>query len=327
MSTSIQTKLVTLPINSDFMQYAHERAVEHNAKFKPSVFKSVPPLESIDELCVFGVYSRTLLKSELHYLSIAASVDINGATCSITEVSRWYLDYYHPNSLRSFGSLTRSLWELSQRPPLYVHRSTIRKASYVDIKSTYYSILSVVGWNVDYYPHQWVIQGRLPLDFPLRNDKVARSYLVTASLKSVVGMWTGKRAFYRQTRNRHINYSLWGIVTDILHSIAQYAVDECEAVYVHTDGYIIPEEYTDKLINHISSWGLLAGVKHNGECMVCGFSNFMVGERRTEGFNPAKYHQDVDGIDRTVDRIWLRNAVVKAQQIGNGYRLYDKSIR
>jgi hypothetical protein len=316
-----------MTINSDFMQYAYEKSVEHNEKYHPVIFKTIPELESIEETCTFGVFSRTLIASKRHYSSIAASVDINGATCTITQLSRLYLDYYHPRRLRAFGALTRKLWELRQNPPLYVNRTIIPQGTYVDIKSTYYSLLTLVGWNADYYPSRWLIQGRLPLDYPLKDDKIARAYLVTGSLKSVVGIWNGKKAFYRKTHNPHINYALWGLVTDILHCIAQYAVSQCEAVYVHTDGYIVPEHRTEQLINHIATWGLTAGVKHQGETMVCGFSNFICGERITKGFDPTRVHDKVDGIDWDIDREWLRTAVYNATRSDNGMKLYSKSVR
>lgn len=297
------------PISTPFLQYLYERVKAHNEEYQPCLFKHLPMLQDIDEPCTFGVFSQQLMKSKKQYLSARASVNINGALTTVTNVSRLYLDYYHPHRLRAFGALIRDTYEYPQQPPLYVVRSIMQNGSYVDIRSTYFSILLNIGWDISFWKGVWLTPGRAPSDFPLARDKAARSYLVTGALKSAVGVWNGYKTFWMKTHNKHINYELWGCIQCILHSIAQYAVMNCHAVYVHTDGYIIPSEYVADLLYHIRSYGLDATVKATGVTIVCGFANYMCGEKRTKIFRADKATHPYDKIRWDIDAIWVRNTV------------------
>lgn len=312
MSISTRTRDVPLtlelnPIDTPFKQYAYEQIRQHNEDYTPCVFKHLPMLTDIDELCTFGVFTRTLMRSKKQYLMESATINIGGALSTITALSRLYLDYYHPHKLRAFGALTRATYQLPQRPPLYVDPTIMQHASYVDIKSMYFSILNQVGWDISYWSEHHLTTGRKPLDFPLKQCKPARSYLVTGSLKSAVGIWTGQKTYWRKTHNKHINYELWGYVQSVLHSIAQYAVLYCKAAYVHTDGYIVPDEYVQDLIQHISMYGLSAEVKTTGATYICGFANYMCGEKHTKVFNPAKLQRKQDKIRWDIPRLWVRD--------------------
>jgi hypothetical protein len=300
------------PIDTPLKQFIYGSAKAHNEEYTPCAFKTLPKLTEIDELCTFGVFSQTLMQSRKQYLLASGVINIDGAYTTITNVSRLYLDYYHPNKLRSFGALTRDTYELPAAPPLYIVPSIIQHGAYVDIKSTYFNILLNVGWDLSFWLGRWLTPGRKPLDFPLKENKPARSYLVTGCLKSAVGIWDGHNAYFRHTRNRHINYELWGYVTSTLHCIAQYAVLYCDARYVHTDGYIVPMKYADDLIAHIASWGLRAEIKAHGETMINGFANYICGEKRTKVFHPDRKRIGLNRIRWDVPAIWVRDATIEA---------------
>lgn len=328
MSTSTRINGIPLtlelnPIDTPFKQYLYEQVKKHNEEFEPCLFRVLPRLQDINEMCTFGVFSQTLMKSRVQYILASSSVNIDGALCTITQLSRYYLDFYHPNKLRSFGALTRATYELPQTPPLYIDPTIMMSGTYVDIKSAYFTTLINVGWDISYWQGVWLSPGRKPIDFPLKSSKPARSYLVTGSLKSSVGIWTGQKTYWRKTHNKHLNYQLWGYVTSMLHSIAQYAVSHCGACYVHTDGYIIPSENVAELIGYIKSWGLNAEVKAEGITYVCGFANFMCGEKRTKVFDPAKLQVKHDKIRWDIPALWLRDTTHRIININPADSIQD----
>lgn len=332
MSISTPTKTLKpaydlSPIDSHLKQFLFDKAEQHNAEYKPALFRHLPDLHDIGEVCTFGVYAQTLMQSRRHFMTYAGSVNIAGAICSITQVSRWYLDYYHPKPLRSFGALTRATYELPPLVPTFIKPSILIKGTYVDISNTYFSILLNTGWDVSFYSGVWLTPGRMPLDFPLQNCKPARSYLVTQGLKGVVGIWTGAKVIYKPIHNRHLNYELWGYIKCVLHSIARFAVEVCNAIYVHTDGYIVPSNCVQTLMSYISSFHLSPRIVSEGETFVCGFGNYKCGDKYTKIFRPDRHGAYIDKINRDINPDWIRNETIRSIRTGVSRRLYDTSVR
>lgn len=205
------------------------------------------------------------------------------------DVVRDYLDFYFPARLRAFHNEAK-FYDTHVSTPLFLRPGILSDGVYVDVKSAYFSIVNLVGWNVRYQPSSWVSPGRPCYDFPLANDtrriaKSARACLVSFGLHRKSTFWNGSKLSERATKNNHVNYGLWHIAQDILHAIASVAV-QLGARYVHTDGYILPAGAAEILEEYIASWGFHSGRKGAGKTMVLGFGNFQVGEFRTKRLRP-----------------------------------------
>jgi hypothetical protein len=101
-------------------------------------------------------------------------------------------------------------------------------------------------------------------------------------------MWTGTKFIKQYRRNVHINFSLWALIMDTLHSVAMEAIKH-GAVYIHTDGAILPVARVQSYIEAVAAYGLDAQIKHNsyGECWIFGMGNWRCGERTTKRFGAS----------------------------------------
>lgn len=304
-------------------QFIFNQTEKRNEKNKHVLYSDFPDITQIRERVYWGIYSWTLTKSKRRWLNYETALHVDDMICSPTDIVRDYLDFYHPNRLRATGLEVRN-YETRRYAPLYIHPTTIQDATYIDIKSTYYSIVTLLGWNVGYMPGQWLIAGRAPLDFPLPNDKPARNYLVSIGLPGEIDVWTGYRWVSQSVPNVHINLALWSVIMDILHSIASIAV-ALGAIYVHTDGYILPSERANELMLAIRQFRLTPEVRAEGPTILLGFANYMCGERRTKSFPHDNLQANFSNVVQTPGR-WLRKAINDIADRDIAAILYNRSI-
>jgi hypothetical protein len=251
-------------------------------KNKHILYSDFPDIRTINTRVYWGIYTWTLSALKRRWLLRDTALTVEDMICSPADTVRDYLDFYHPRPLRATGIEVRE-YELHKSAPLYIRPSTILQGTYIDIKSTYYSIVQLIGWDINYLPGQWLTPGRAPLDFPLPNDKPARNYLVSIGLPGEITIWTGTQWVSQRAKNVHINLGLWSAVMDILHSIASIAV-QLGAIYVHTDGYILPTKNSEKLQAAIRQFRLTPEVRAQGPTICLGFADYMVGNRLTKNF-------------------------------------------
>lgn len=261
-------------------EYLARRAADRQAKYKTVLVETFPDVTSLSEMVYLGVLSWTLPVRAERWLKPGAVVNIGNGLQTAGEIARDYLDFKHPNKLRATGAQARAL-NLHRSAPLYCEPSVIEFASYVDLKSAFWSIMNIVGWNVDYFPGRWLVKGDTPHDFPLSTHKVARNALVSCGLPTPMRMWTGKKFARQYRRNPHINMGLWSCIMDTLHSIAGHAL-RLGSCYVHTDGYILPGWDANDLQARIAEFGLTSSIKASGLGVVLGMGNWRVGDKSTK---------------------------------------------
>jgi hypothetical protein len=165
---------------------------------------------------------------------------------------------------------------------------------YIDLKSAYWSIMQVVGWDVEYNPSRWLGRSSIMNDFPLPSNRLARNSLVSSATLSSISMWTGTHLKTKSVGGRLMNPIVHSIVMDVLHGIAS-DLENMGAVYIHTDGYIVPRYLQASALSMINcQWGVPARVKHEGLTVVKGIGSYGVGAH-TSGFlghtaeSPARY--------------------------------------
>lgn len=305
-------------------EYIIARSEERHKKADHIIYTNFPDIREMHTMIFWGVFSWSIPANKERWLKKGTGVTIGRLVSTPGDIVRDYLNFYHPTKLRAIHSEMLT-YEQEVSAPLYVRRSIIPKAMYVDITSTYYSIVKMVGWNITYKPGLWLTPGRAPLDFLLPEHKAARNYLVSIGLPGPMMVWNGYQMELKSARNLHTNLGLWHLVMDVLHAIAHYAVS-LGAIYVHTDGYILPTKRANKLMAYIESFGLKPRVIAEGESYVCGFGNYVCGDKVTARFEPERYSEDYTNV-RRVNSGWLCGQLLRIRQHAIPERLYEQSMK
>jgi hypothetical protein len=273
---------------------ARERASRYVQQFIDNPFP--PPREWGSGLVFVGGYSLTMTDKKIQYLR--DTIPLPNSHVTPTQASRDYVSVKFPEPLRSRKSQW-AWWEAFHRSqPMATKRGRYNRMVYLDLKSAYWSIIKLVGWDAEYF-EKWIVRGTDMKDFPFSDNRIARNSLVTNFLPksktiayldgSLVAIPTGKRT---------INYGLWCLVMDVLHGIAWDMWHKFDAVYVNTDGYIIPEHHEENAIEYIRQrWGLDIGQKGRGIAQVWGVGVYDIGTHRAKVM--AKSAQDLFAINDT----------------------------
>lgn len=290
---------------------------ERRAKYDTQVVEALPDIRTIRERCYWGVFAYTLTKSKTRLIKRSSLVSIGYGPQTPSEVARDYLTALYPKRLRAVGKQAEKIMQ-HRAYPLYAKPGTIPKGVYVDIRSAYWSLMGLGGWDIDYHPGKWLIPGRAPLDFPLATHKVARNCLVSLGLPSVTTLWTGEHWKRVHTRNPRLNLGLWSFVQDTLTACALLAV-AFGALYVHTDGAIMAADAADRYSEELRYWGLETSIKYAGPTLVLGIQNWMVGDKQTRCFGQTK-PRAFSSLREDVPVHWLRERLhwLSAERVDKG---------
>jgi hypothetical protein len=253
---------------------------ERRKRYKTSVLDRFPPITSVKEMTYVASYTWSLSVRKARWLAESTVIEPFGYPQTAGEIARDYLTVKFPKRLRA-REAQRQLITLHRAPPLFAMPRAFQNMAMVDLKSAYWSILNIVGWDVDYWPGVFLHPGTTPFDYPGEPYKTARVALVTAGLSCRSLIWTGEQFKTQNMRNQHINYGIWSVVQDTLHACAQVAIRH-QAIYVHTDGYIVPMTEVKPLINDLfAECRLVARVKNYGAGEVYGIGCYDIGGKKT----------------------------------------------
>lgn len=279
-----------------------QRNDERTEKYNHELINEWPRITDITSRVYLGMFAWTLPNDKRRLLWEPTHVNLGYGPATPGDIVRDYLGYKFPKRLRVTTQQYHEIMKHRSFPCMAI-AGDYPDMTYVDLKSAYWSIMCAVGWDVDYNPGKWMGVRSSVLDFPLPDNKPARSALVTAGLSSPVRVWDGHRLGWQSTNNMHINYSLWALVQDVLHGVAHDMLD-VGAVYVHTDGYIVPSGRVGEAMEVIESWGLRSGIKAAGPAHIWGVGVYRVGDHKTKRQHalPFKDHVNVNAIEKD----WLR---------------------
>lgn len=308
------------PLECDLEEYLNAAACERQQKNETLVLSEFPNIKTIHERVFYGMLSWTLPNRKERWIHSTALINRGNGYQTGSEVARDYLDWKFPKKLRACSAQAQSL-RFPRSAPLYVRPSVLEFGSYVDITATYLSFMDIIGWNVDYFPGNWLVKGSPPSDFPLREVKVARNSLVSTGLPTPMRIWTGERFVDKHRRNTHLNLGLWSCIMDVLHAIAGFAL-RLGAVYVHTDGYILQAWDAQELIEYIAQFGLVASIKASGLSIVNGVGNYKVGERQTKHYGtPFVLTGGIDSVRKIDDARFISkfNMIVRERLRSSGH--------
>jgi len=247
-----------------------------------------PNLTDIDNRTLLGSFSWFTPVEHIRYLNPNTIVNIGLGDQTQPEIARDYLmaKFGKPPKIRKtqLDELTRV-----RTAPLFSVPGTYPDMCYIDLKGAYWNIRRIIGWDVDYMPGKWLTFRSDVEDFPAPELKVARSALVSLSQSASLLVWTGRKIISEKTGSNLLNSALWACVFDILHGIASDMLN-LGAVYVHTDGYMLPRRRADEAIETVRQWGLLATLKYEGDAEVTTVGVYRIGNRQTLQRAPVVPH-------------------------------------
>lgn len=281
------------------------RLSERHEKQKIEIVDTFPLLYTVDDNVILGSFSWYWMNSRKKDILRKFHLDFGQTITTPSEIARTYLELKYPKQ-RTTGEQARE-FKIPRSAPLYCQPHKFEQAVYVDIKSAYWQILQIVGWDADYNPNKWLGRGEPMDDFAYADIKLSRNCLITAGLPTDATFWKGQEQTFKRlaTHNRTSNMGIWALTMDILHGVAWDCI-AAGACYAHTDGYICDTDRLGAVLGAIAEWGLEARVKRVGEAEVYGVGCYSFGSQQTN--NPKQKHA-YDGLLLTSYQRWLKRKV------------------
>jgi len=237
----------------------------------------------VKEPTIFGTYSVFRMTSGNRYIDRKQSIQIDGVKETPPALSRDYLYATYGHGQLARADQHKIIDGNKKTAPYWTIPCEFSDGLYVDIKSAYWSIMNCAGWDVDYNPPNWIGDGQPPRDFPWPDHKIARNSLVSAGASApMVITHPDNTRTPLTSRNGLKNSQLICLISDVFHSIANFAVGQ-GAVYVNADGYILTDERAaDNVMNEIREWGLESSVRRRGAGRVYAVGVYQVGTYKSK---------------------------------------------
>lgn len=291
-------------------------------RFDPIPMRNFFSLKTLKTMTWVGTFSWTNQENEKRWLVEAVVKDPLGIPQTPPELARDYLKTKYSQKRRHTENQFKAI-NMHRSPPLYAAIGTYQDMVQVDLKSAYWSILQIVGWDVDYHPSRWLGKRSDMDDFPFPDDKLARNSLVSSGLITKSTIWTGEKIRQINAHKNLINYDIWALCQDVLHALATIAL-KAGAVHIHTDGYIIPRKTVMDFTHEVAKWGLRAELKAEGDCKVKGVGAYTIGDKRTK----KVYHFTPHDIRKVYepDISFLRPRMAKLARARVDWTIHPQSI-
>jgi hypothetical protein len=287
-----------------------ERAKKRQDQWRTIPVRQLPDPYSLTETTILGSYSYSKLSSRTRIVVKKDCVTLDGDLIETpSAIARDYLREKYKRGPIIKSVQAAALMDSLYGVPNYAKPRLFEHGFYVDIKSAYWSIMKISGWNVDYWPGKWLSIGTPPDDFPFYNHKIARNCLVSAGVPSKILRYTPRGQFDEMRVGSPLaNISLFKLIQDVLNSIAEESI-AAGAIYVNTDGFIAPNEnIAAKIINIIEDWGLVASIKGEGEGGVKGAGAYKVGNAESVPWSLREDNAPIKAIHAPHHRRWLKKA-------------------
>lgn len=259
----------------------NEQRAERNKDFSIYVVDKFPPLDSLKALTYLGSFSWTSQATKERWIRTPFAFDLGAGYVTPSDIARDYIAVkYGGERLRCNSKQWAELVAKRKSQPLYANPCTLPTAYYLDMKSAYWQLLQLGGYDVDYSPKRFLSPRSDVRDFPVPEIKLARNCLVSMGLPSGVNVWVPSFGFQKKTPKKlSVNLVLWGFIQDVLHGFAYDMLTKAGAVYINTDGYIVPDWAMSLADEVADSWGLKVTIRHHGEANIRGAGDYDIGDR------------------------------------------------
>lgn len=291
---------------STILSLLTDRALERVSQWTPTFLAEAPDVLTLEETALLGSHSYCLPGSRrrLIWNTIVLEGEVKETPSAI---ARDYLTLeYKRGPIGSKGQT--SVTSLIPAVPNVALPAEYSHGVYIDIKSCYWSIMQVIGWNVDYFPGRWLSPGRPPENFPFLSHKVARNCLVSAGRLGVVSRYIPHGQIDEiKIGNRLANTQLPRLISDVLNSIASQAV-ELGAIYCNNDGFIAPDlKIAKNIIQIIFDWGLTPTIKGEGAGSVKSSGAYRTGPYKSLPWEMRQDKQAIKILFPPPYRKWLQD--------------------
>lgn len=293
-----ESELLSLPIVQGMIEVRSKLPT-----FETSIVTAFPPLTSLAEPAFLGSFSWAGINRRWRIIPRKDIRALFGFQLTPADIARDYIKAKYKRAGRISTAQYHATVKAPRHAPLYAAPQTLERAVYLDLKSAYWSILQIIGWDVDYFPNRFLGVNSTCADFPFWRDKMARNCIVSVGLTGFGKRWTGEKLEFAPKPNPLTNMVLWCAVQDVLNSVAADMVN-AGAVYVHTDGYILPADKVRDGFRVLDEWGLIGSIRHEGECKVYAVGTYDIGGHKASRLNPT-FGKPFDNIDRRWGG-WLR---------------------
>lgn len=244
--------------------------------------------------------------NDLRVVIDSAYREVQGMPTHAGLIARSYLAEKYPKKLRVDSRTYEGLFLHEKRKafaPYYAAAGWSGEAIYFDLKAAYMQILLAAGWDVEYNPNRWLGVRSSNEDVWFKDDKLARNILVSTARPSKILVYSKGKTFYQSGGGKHINLVLYSFVMDVLHGVALDMVQRVGAVYVATDGYIVPAEREQDARDVFHDWALNWGVKHMGLAQIFGASDYAFPDKPRRRHGVMVSHNNLTCLS---DLSWLR---------------------
>lgn len=279
---------------NEILEALKNTALKRMDQWQTFYVQKFPDEKYFNELVILGTFSYSLPSTRRRIVAERIKLD-EEIYETPSAIARDYLRHVYkcgPKATR------RQLENVRGIPPVpsYAAPRSFADGRYIDIQSAYWSLMKIIGWNVDYNPGLWLSPGRPPSDFPFPDHKVARNCLVSAGRMGGVDPETKEpigipiydphklpgNPYTTLIRGSELkNNQLVRLIHDVLNAIADQAIKE-GAIYANNDGYIVPDEASaNRVIGVVMDWGLMPRIKARGGGRVKASGTYEVGKIKT----------------------------------------------
>lgn len=252
-------------------------ARERSEKWNQIIVDQFPRLSELTEDVYIGSFSWFGKTTKTRWIYAPTMVNVGGYIATPGDIARDYVTIKYTQRRRVTTSQYHKIMA-HRHHPLHAEVGWNNSAVYIDLKSAYWQIIKIVGWDTDYNPGYWLGVGSEMTDFPFSGNKLARNCLVTIGLNgmSKIWRWKEKKIETEKSGNENPNNVLWALVQDVLNGVASDCI-KAGAKYVHTDGYICAKEDELSVRSSIARWGLVSSVKSEGLAHIYGTGSYDIG--------------------------------------------------
>ena len=238
--------------------------------------------------------------------------EIDGAPLTVAEMAKLRLLQEIERGRRwRWKKEQRELLESEARIPQYVAPCRLEQGAYIDISGAYWTIYSRFLF-ADYFPGRYLLRPRLLPDFSdLQGEKAVRNAVfgLMRATKGIQFTLSGCRLV--NIRNTLYHPSLCLLTYDILNAVALEMIQHAGAVYVNTDGYIVPVHRLPTAVEILESWGFRWKVEAQGETHVVAVGCYRVGEKVSEPYRQHRIRREraMFAVRCLSDPEWLKSRV------------------
>lgn len=277
--TQIQEEARRRASQKETLLAMNAKRTEKEGEYNTYIVDRFPSVHELKSLTFLGSFSWTSKASRERWILKPYAFNLGAGWVTPSDIARDYISVKYGNTrLRCNTKQWQEVVKKKKHQPLYALPCTLPKAYYIDLKSAYWQLLQLGGWDIDYMPARFLSPRSDMYDFPVPEIKLARNCLVSMGLPSGVNVWLPNYGFdKRSPQKASVNLILWGFIQDVLHGVASDMVQGAGAVYVNTDGYIVPDDRMRDAEAVMESWGLTWSIRWDGIANIRGAGDYDIG--------------------------------------------------